>query len=175
MVLNRFFNYYNAETLYLQVYNALMAMLKSMLFSNTYLTLIQCQNNVKKVVLHGDILKCTSSVMPSHYHCNVRDCCQVTWHSIVFKCKQDRLALPVSNPFKPLKAVCLLTTKILSVLGDGVFEGGPQPVFLCSLRNFDSSSFAVLCRFVHFSLTSATLVVHTVFTAVCHLFPYTLL
>lgn len=110
MVLNRFFNYYNAETLYLQVYNALMAMLKSMLFSNTYLTLIQCQNNVKKVVLHGDILKCTSSVMPSHYHCNVRDCCQVTWHSIVFKCKQDRLALPVSNPFKPLKAVCLLTT-----------------------------------------------------------------
>ena len=63
------------------------------------------------------------------------------------------------------------------MLGDGVFGGGPPPVFLCSLRNFDSSSFAVLCRFVHFSLTSATLVVHTVFIAVisCHTLCFNLL
>ena len=85
------------------------------------------------------------------------------------KCKQSRLSLPVSNPFKPLKdGVSFNNSKILSVLGDGVFGGGPPPVFLCSLRNFDSSFFAVLCRFVHLSLTLATLrcAVHTAFTAI---------
>ena len=85
------------------------------------------------------------------------------------ECKQSRLSLPVSNPFKPLKdGVSFNNSKILSVLGDGVFGGGPPPVFLCSLRNFDSSFFAVFCRFVHFSLTLATLrcAVPTAFTAI---------
>ena len=85
------------------------------------------------------------------------------------ECKQSRLSLPVSNPFKPLKdSVSFNNSKILSELGDGVFGGGPPPVFLCSLRNFDSSFFAVLYRFVHFSLTSATLqcAVPTAFTAI---------
>ena len=85
------------------------------------------------------------------------------------ECKQSRLSLPVSNPFKPHKdSVSFKNSKILSELGDGVFGGGPPPVFLCSLRNFDSSFFAVLCRFVHFSLTSATLqcAVPTAFMAI---------
>ena len=85
------------------------------------------------------------------------------------KGKQSRLFLPVSNPFKPLKDdVSFNNSKILSVVGDGGFGGGPPPVSLCSLWNFDSSFFAVLSRFVHFSLTLATLrcVVSTAFTAI---------
>lgn len=84
------------------------------------------------------------------------------------KCKQSPLSLAVSNPSNRSKTVSFNNSKILTVLGDGVFGGGPPPVFLCSLWNFDSSFFAVLCRFVHFSLTSTTLqcAVPTAFTAI---------
>ena len=73
------------------------------------------------------------------------------------------------TPSNRSKTMCLLTTpKFYPCSGTASFGGGPPPVSLCSLRNFDRSFFAVLCRFVHFSLTIATLrcVVPTAFTAI---------
>ena len=66
------------------------------------------------------------------------------------------------------------SSKILSVLCDGIFDGGPRPVFSSSLRNFESSFVAVLCKFVHFSLTSLALQ-YAVPMAFEILFPHTLL
>lgn len=48
---------------------------------------------------------------------------------------------PVSNPCRPRNdGVSLSNSNILSVLWDGIFDGGPPPVLLCSLRNFESSN-----------------------------------
>ena len=59
-------------------------------------------------------------------------------------------------------------TSHMTVYCIGIFGAGPPPVFLCSLRNFESSFFAVLCNFVHFSFSSLTLrcAVPTAFTAI---------
>ena len=76
--------------------------------------------------------------------------------------------VPVSNPFKPLKAgVSLKTSIIFSLDALGGFGAGPPPVFLVSHLKVANSFFAVLCKFFHLSFTSATIrpAVPTAFTA----------
>ena len=76
--------------------------------------------------------------------------------------------VPVSNPFKPMKAGVSSKTAIIFPLDAlGGFGAGPPLVFFVSLLKVANSFFAVLCKFFHLSFTSTTVrpAVPTAFTA----------
>ena len=76
--------------------------------------------------------------------------------------------VPVSNPFKPVKAVVCSKISIIFLLDAlGGFDTDPPLVFFVSLLEVANSFFAVQCKCFHLSFTSATVrrAVPTAFTA----------